>query len=210
MQEVMAEAFKLVDAQMTPDNGIHSGCTAIVTFLRREKDKYVLYTGNVGDARAILFRSGKALRLSHDHKASDPLEQRRIKDAGGFVNNDRVNGILAVARSLGDHELKDYVIGVPYVSRVDLDSDEDTILVLACDGVWDTLDDQTVCEIADGYKDPMQAAVEITQRAIEEGSSDNITVMVVYLKRRRDVTEIVPEKIPSMPSTLAGLKLDDE
>lgn len=149
-----------------------------------------MYTGNVGDARAVLYRGGKALRLSHDHKASDPLEQKRIKDAGGFVSNDRVNGILAVARSLGDHEMKDFVIGEPFTSRIELD-DEDSILVLACDGVWDILDDQTVCEVADQYNDPLEAAKVITDRSIEEGSSDNISTMVVYLQRRKKQPEIL-------------------
>jgi protein phosphatase PTC1 len=144
----------------------------------------VLYTGNVGDARAVLFRDRAALRLSHDHKASDPLEQKRIKDAGGFVTNDRVNGILAVARSLGDHEMKEFVIGEPHTSRTELDA-KDTVLVLACDGVWDILDDQAVCEMADQYSDPLDAAKAITDRSIEEGSSDNISTMVVYLQRRR-------------------------
>lgn len=149
----------------------------------------MLYTANVGDARAVLYRGGKALRLSHDHKASDPLEQKRIRNAGGFVSNDRVNGILAVARSLGDHELKEYIIGEPHVSRTVLkmegENAEDTILVLACDGVWDVLSDQQVCEIADRHVDAQEAAKIITEKAIECGSSDNISVIVVYLQRRR-------------------------
>ena len=57
------------------------------------RSKRVLYTANVGDARAVLNRGGLAVRLSCDHKGSDPLETRRVVEAGGFVMNNRVNGI---------------------------------------------------------------------------------------------------------------------
>ena len=52
----------------------------------------VLYTANAGDARAVLCRAGKAVRLTYDHKGSDKQEAKRITDAGGFVMGGRVNG----------------------------------------------------------------------------------------------------------------------
>lgn len=52
----------------------------------------VLYAANAGDARAVLCRGGEALRLTYDHKGSDPQETRRIQNAGGFMMNNRVNG----------------------------------------------------------------------------------------------------------------------
>lgn len=61
-------------------------------------------------------------------------EQKRIRAAGGFVSNGRVNGMLAITRALGDHELKEQIIGDPYTTETVLD-DKDTILILACDGV---------------------------------------------------------------------------
>jgi len=38
-------------------------------------------------------RDGIAKRLSYDHKGSDVQEAKRIVDAGGFVLNNRVNGM---------------------------------------------------------------------------------------------------------------------
>lgn len=55
--------------------------------------KRVLYTANVGDARIVLCRGGKALRLSYDHKGSDENEGRRVANAGGLILNNRVNGM---------------------------------------------------------------------------------------------------------------------
>ena len=95
----------------------------------------VLYTANVGDARIVLCRNGKALRLSYDHKGMDENEGRRISKAGGLILNNRVNGVLAVTRALGDSYLKDLVTGHPYTTETVIQPDQDEFLILACDGV---------------------------------------------------------------------------
>ena len=142
MPELMDRTFVKTDEQLADRKGLHSGCTAVVAYIRLEDDKSedtavvpdgaeavgadgtsqkrrqqvcfafrgslkpsvlppnhpfqrrVLYTANVGDARVVLCRDGKAVRLSYDHKGSDPMEQQRVADAGGFVVNNRVNGVL--------------------------------------------------------------------------------------------------------------------
>jgi protein phosphatase PTC1 len=95
----------------------------------------VLYTANVGDARIVLCRNGKALRLSYDHKGSDENEGKRIANAGGLILNNRVNGVLAVTRALGDVYMKDLVTGHPYTTETVIQSDLDEFIILACDGV---------------------------------------------------------------------------
>lgn len=95
----------------------------------------VLYTANVGDARIILCRSGKALRLSYDHKGSDENEGRRIANAGGLVLNNRVNGVLAVTRALGDTYIKELVTGHPYTTETVIQPELDEFVIIACDGV---------------------------------------------------------------------------
>jgi protein phosphatase PTC1 len=95
----------------------------------------VLYTANVGDARIVLCRKGRALRLSYDHKGSDESEGRRVANAGGLILNNRVNGVLAVTRALGDAYMKDLVTGHPYTTETVIQPDQDEFLILACDGV---------------------------------------------------------------------------
>jgi protein phosphatase PTC1 len=95
----------------------------------------VLYTANVGDARIVLCRNGKALRLSYDHKGSDENEGKRISNAGGLILNNRVNGVLAVTRALGDAYMKDLVTGHPYTTETVIQPDIDEFIILACDGV---------------------------------------------------------------------------
>ena len=98
----------------------------------------VLYTANVGDARIILCRAGKALRLSYDHKGNDEGEGKRISNAGGLILNNRVNGVLAVTRALGDTYMKDLVTGHPYTTETVIQPDLDEFMLIACDGVSNT------------------------------------------------------------------------
>lgn len=107
--------------------------------LRSEASRQrVLYTANVGDARIVLCRNGRALRLSYDHKGSDENEGRRVASAGGLILNNRVNGVLAVTRALGDAYMKDLVTGHPYTTETVIQADQDEFLILACDGVSDS------------------------------------------------------------------------
>ncbi len=40
--------------------------------------------------------------MSRDHKPEDPIELKRIKNAGGTVDYGRVNGNLNLSRAIGD------------------------------------------------------------------------------------------------------------
>ncbi|CAG8606070.1 3923_t:CDS:2 [Diversispora eburnea] len=138
----------------------------------------VLYTANVGDARAVLNRNGIAVRLSYDHKGSDLQEAKRIVDAGGFVMNNRVNGVLAVTRSLGDSTMKEFVIGKPYTAETTL-TEKDSFLIIACDGLWDVCGDQEAVDLIEDITDPQVASKRLIEYALQNFSTDNLSVMVV-------------------------------
>lgn len=160
----------------------------------------VLYSANAGDARGVLCRAGKAVRLTYDHKGSDKQEAKRITDAGGFVMSGRVNGVLAVTRSLGDSSMKEFVVGAPYTTETEL-CDEDEFLILACDGVsyipflkfilqvfillsklWDVVSDQGAIELVREIQDAQQATQKLLKHALQHHTTDNVTVLVVRFK----------------------------
>lgn len=128
--KLFTQAYLKTDKQMGETQIQFSGTTCITVLIRKKNGERWLHCANAGDARAVLCRNGVAERLSYDHKGSDEAETKRIVDAGGFVVLNRVNGILAVTRSLGDHAMKDYVTGEPYLKDVKLDP-SDTHLILA-------------------------------------------------------------------------------
>jgi protein phosphatase PTC1 len=119
-----------------PESGEKKHANGVAVLVPPSSSRRVLYTANAGDARGVLCRAGKAVRLTYDHKGSDKQEAKRIMDAGGFVMSGRVNGVLAVTRSLGDSSMKEFVVGSPYTTETEL-CDEDEFLILACDGVCD-------------------------------------------------------------------------
>lgn len=79
-----------------------AGCTATVVLLTKTE----IICANAGDSRTVLCKSGKALDMSVDHKPDDAPEAQRIKNAGGYVEESRVNGMLALSRAIGDFEYK--------------------------------------------------------------------------------------------------------
>lgn len=169
------------------------------SFGERQQEVRVLHTANCGDARAVLARGTNAIRLTRDHKASDPEEQKRIEASQGFVLRGRVLGILAVSRSFGDHALKQFVPALPNYRQDKLVA-EDRFLIIACDGVWDVMTDQEAVDFVNKRIDEALAAGESTpetpyqmfesqvaralvNEALERQSTDNITVQIVLLRR---------------------------
>nr|POF14004.1 protein phosphatase 2c like 1 [Quercus suber] len=168
----------------------------------------VLYTANVGDARIVLCRSGKALRLSYDHKGSDENEGKRIAGAGGLILNNRVNGVLAVTRALGDAYMKDLVTGHPYTTETVIQPDLDEFLILACDGLWDVCSDQEAVDLVRSTQDPQAASRVLVDHALARFSTDNLSCMVVRFDSKMLQQGVADESaaigVEGDPATKAG------
>uniref|UniRef100_A0A0C9S7B8 protein-serine/threonine phosphatase n=1 Tax=Wollemia nobilis TaxID=56998 RepID=A0A0C9S7B8_9CONI len=167
-----------------------------------------IIVANCGDSRAVLCRAGKAIPLSVDHKPNREDEMTRIESSGGKViwwNGYRVLGVLAMSRAIGDRYLKPCIIPDPEVTFTKR-AKEDECLILASDGLWDVISNEEACDLArrciarwhntntssscrttDESMDPaaQAAANHLCKLAIQRGSSDNITVLVVDLKAKR-------------------------
>lgn len=94
--------------------------------------------------------------------------------------------LLAVARSIGDQELKrplELISPRPDVSLRRLQPQDDRFLVLACDGVWDVLTDAEVAALVlAGSGSDTERAGRVVAEAYKRGSTDNISVAVVSLQ----------------------------
>lgn len=150
-------------------------------FVPSKNHKRMLYTANVGDSKIVVARGKEPYCLTYEHKASDKNEVLRISQQGGLVLGGRVNGVLAVSRSLGDVGLKQWVIGNPFTTTYEI-TDADEYIIIACDGLWDVCSESKAVAICRG-KDAQKAADSLMKYAIENGTTDNVTVLVVKLDR---------------------------
>jgi serine/threonine protein phosphatase PrpC len=115
---------------------------------------------NAGDSRSVFSRKGgQVIALSEDHKPDNPGEKARIEAAGGFVEENRVNGSLNLSRSMGDFEYKSnkqknfkeqMVTVFPEIKTIERHEDDD-LLVLACDGIWDCLNNEDCVAMLKDY-----------------------------------------------------------
>ncbi|XP_065849197.1 protein phosphatase 2C 50-like isoform X2 [Euphorbia lathyris] len=180
------------------------GSTAVVAVICASH----IIVANCGDSRAVLYRGKEPMALSVDHKPNREDEYARIEAAGGKViqwNGHRVFGVLAMSRSIGDRYLKPWIIPEPEVVFIPR-AKEDECLILASDGLWDVMSNEEACDLArrrilvwhkknagvqpsstgEMFDPAAQAAAEyLSNRALQKGSKDNISVIVVDLKPQR-------------------------
>jgi len=94
----------------------------------------------------------------------------------------RVDGELAVTRSIGDHSLRGSgVIANPSLRKYVVKK-SDKWIVIATDGVWDCLSEKDVEQLVKEKEEPAnRIAQKIIRVAMEKGSQDNITCLVIKL-----------------------------
>mmetsp|Transcript_3676 Transcript_3676/g.5691 ORF Transcript_3676/g.5691 Transcript_3676/m.5691 type:complete len:660 (-) Transcript_3676:370-2349(-) len=194
MGTVLRDSFRSVDVDFV-STGLQDGTTACTCLVQGRKR---LYCANAGDSRAIVVRQdGSVVRLSRDHKPGLLDETKRITDLGGKViywGRWRVEGLLAVSRSIGDASLKPYITADPEICEYEIE-ESDMFLVIASDGIWDVLSneqvaklvitqscylqDDCVCSDAERLK---WTARKLCEKAKKHGSSDNFAAVVTDLR----------------------------
>jgi protein phosphatase 1G len=180
--------------------GFDSGCTAVVALL---KDNKHLYVANAGDSRCVVCREGRAVDMSVDHKPEDDSERARIEKAGGHVTKDgRVNNGLNLSRAIGDHSYKknsklslseQMITSLPDLYYLEIDPQKDKFMVLACDGIWNFMSSQEVCDYISerlnaNYTKVSQIIEELFMHCLAPNTDgdgtgcDNMTCIVVTFK----------------------------
>lgn len=140
--------------------------------------------------------------MSEDHKPDLAEEKARIEKAGGFVEDNRVKGVLNLSRSLGDLEYKSdpkiklqdqMITAYPEVRKEKID--DSAFLILACDGIWDCLTSQEAVDtvgdlLINKKKEKVSQVIEdvfdrIIATDVASGGGigcDNMTCIIVQFK----------------------------
>jgi serine/threonine protein phosphatase PrpC len=172
---------------------MHTGSTCLIVIQFKVNNKYYLNVLNSGDCRAIICRNNIEFCLTKDHKPNSPEESTRIKNLGGQIIFDGYDwriGDLSVSRAFGDLDAKPYVTSMPDLFTYKISSN-DKFIVMGCDGLWDVYTNQDVINfVLDECYDIQNnvnlnkknnVAKKLAQSAISKGSTDNISVIIIFL-----------------------------
>ena len=139
--------------------------------------KNSLHLGHVGDSRAYLVREGRILQLTEDHTVAYAMVR---------------NGDLAEAEAMHhpQRNLLTRALGMEGQVIADLSCHQlmpkDTIL-LCTDGLHALVSRQEILQ-AVGGRDPARAAADLAKLALGLGGHDDITILILELQERGDLT----------------------
>lgn len=194
-----------------PDGiGEECGCTALVLIRYFDSGKEYIQVLNLGDCRAVICRRGIAIPLTKDHKPSWPDEKIRINNVNRKMGTDdqivyeehdwRIHG-LSVSRAFGDLSATPHVSHIPESFIYDLQRD-DEFIILACDGLWDVLENHCAVNFVrdhnnnnqiDFYdipkryptqrvRDSNNISRKLASYAIAKDSWDNVSVLIAIFR----------------------------
>ncbi len=165
------------------------GSTALCGLISKHPtfDKRILWIINVGDSRAVLCNNNNdAVQLSIDHKPNLKSEKDRIEQLGGKIKFDgsdwRIKD-LSLSRAFGDTDASPYVTHLPQIYKYTLDK-KDKFIIFGCDGLWDVMSNKKATDYILNLMNKNfegNYSKKLAEKAIKEGSTDNVTAIVLFL-----------------------------
>ena len=175
IEKCFINSFNKIDEELKFYDSEYTGSTATIVIFQDNK----IYCANVGDSRAYIVYDNYIKQITVDHKCSVPSEAERIKNMGGKITKNRVQGQLVLSRSLGDLYCKKYgVSNLPDISTNKIDYNVKYV-VIASDGVWDVVDENTVLNMSKKGKNAEQFCKELVKLSIEKETKDNVSCIVI-------------------------------
>ena len=166
-----------------------------------------------------------------DHKPDHQEEKDRIIAAGGSVQFGRVDGNLAVSRAFGDFGLKtgpynsetkgydkmdprkSKVTALPVVSVIERKPEEDAFLIVACDGIFDVIENEHLVQYLTYKMQTGNNLVEIVEGTLDfvlkMGTKDNVSLIIAELDQVPQVVQSVKENEDALNQKLKDF-LDDK
>ena len=200
----LKNAFRDADDEMRNQLNIEGlGSTGTLVHIKWETENdLVVYSANVGDSRVSLISPEHIIRLSYDHRTTDEKEKKRILESGLEIIDDRINGTLMLTRIFGNYEYKNNIkneneeieeneennnynkglICEPFISKINIDlSIENQYLILASDGIWDTITEEEIQHIIQYHTDTQQICSIAIKNCLRNEAWDNMSIFAVKL-----------------------------
>ena len=155
LDKVLTAANRWLIAQANANRDM-AGMATTLSLLVVRGQRY--YLAHVGDTRVYLLRDGQLKQLTTDHVWDRPDMRHVLKRAVGLDQH------LAVDFGEGQLQVGD-------------------VFVLMSDGVWDVLGDKNIHHMMGLYDSPQLICEHLTRTAIEKGSADNTTAVVIKINQ---------------------------
>lgn len=185
LEEIEQDAWRSVQraneeiCMQMQESGARMGSTLTALYLADGKAVCV----NVGDSRVYRLRNGQLMRLTKDHsKAQQLIDLNILTPEQAQAHPSR-------------HELTRHLGIFPEEMELEPDMGEamdvqagDRFL-LCSDGLYDALIDAQIEEMMCAQASPQQITERLTEQALEAGSRDNVTAMIVEIKDRMEISK---------------------
>ena len=204
IKSLITESFEKTDKELMTKltNCDDVGSTCTLCFIMKYKTNRIVYVSNIGDSHCYIVSNKKATRLTAEHKCDNEEEVARLKEKNALIFQNRMFGQLALTRAFCDRKLKPYglsaspnittcIVKERQISATLIDSmndseetEYDIFIVLASDGIWDVTKESDLMRIfvEEGkHKSTKVLTKEILDFSIKNGSTDNISVIVIRL-----------------------------
>ncbi len=150
--------------------GRRMGTTAVVAVQRDDQ----VYVAGIGDSRAYLVRGDRVDQLTNDHTVADALERNGTLTHEQARNSPWKNVLY---KFLGCVEMTEGPEVRPFAPQA---GDR---LVLGSDGLTNFITDADLCAGAKKFANPQEWADHLVKHALDQGSKDNVTCVVVAFDR---------------------------
>ena len=176
----------------------------------------VIYLANVGDSLSVMYKHKKAYNLNKEHQTIIESEKERVIKSGAQIIGYRINGMLNLTRAIGDLKFKtnsnlkrheQSVISLPEITKIE-DTDGIDFIIMGCDGVWDCVKRQLVCDFVDRQirENPDKKLSEILKVIFDRCVSpvwgvilgtDNMSCIIIQFLHKEKLTDndIIIKKI---------------
>jgi len=178
-QQSFISSYERISVELSSQD---SGTTAATVLI---KDG-MIYSANVGDARAVVIGLETINQITVDHRVDNAEERARVERMGGVIHYPYIyrqgNGIMP-SRTIGDEFFKPVgVIAVPSVNECKILPD-DQVLLVACDGLFDYMRNEETAVFARRFSLPRKILEELKNEVLfKRNGTDNLTMIAVDLR----------------------------
>jgi protein phosphatase len=166
LQRAVQAANLRIYQRASSDSDLWKMATTLVALAITDSQAYIAH---VGDSRVYHWRTGRLTLLTSDHSEAAELFRR------GFVKRERLNdhpGRHALTRTLGS----DLIVRPDFIRHPVAAGDR---FLLCSDGLWSAVSEHELSDALAGG--PEGACRSLTDRAIDAGSEDNVSVQIALV-----------------------------